>query len=197
MQTNYGNITLELYPDKAPQTVANFLRYVDSGFYENTIFHRVIPGFMIQGGGFDLDYRQKETLKPVANEAGNSLENLRGTIAMARTQDPHSATAQFFINVANNDFLNYRSPDPQGWGYCVFGRVIEGMGVADEIAKVPTGPGGPFPTDAPQGLVVIDGIKRESVKSQKSLVQPKTVPAPEQPTPTSPQQPATTAKESS
>jgi cyclophilin family peptidyl-prolyl cis-trans isomerase len=160
MQTNYGPITLELYPEKAPQTVANFLRYVDSGFYENTIFHRVIPGFMIQGGGFDLDYKQKPTRSPVPNEASNGLKNLRGTIAMARTGDPHSATAQFFVNVVDNAFLNYSASDQQGWGYCVFGKVVEGMNVVDEITTVPTGPGGPFPTDAPQGLIVIDSAKR-------------------------------------
>lgn len=184
MQTNYGNITLELYPDKAPQTVANFLRYVDSGFYENTIFHRVIPGFMIQGGGFDIDYNQKTTGVAIPNEANNGLKNLRGTLAMARTSDPHSATAQFFINLVDNDFLNYRSSDPQGWGYCVFGKVVDGMKVADEIASVPTGPGGPFPTDAPQGLVVIDEIERLAAapaprkkQAQKAQAKPESAPA--------------------
>lgn len=172
MQTNYGDITLELYPDEAPQTVANFLRYVDSGFYENTIFHRVIPGFMIQGGGFDIDYRQKPTASPVPNEANNGLKNLRGTVAMARTSDPHSATAQFFINVVDNDFLNYRSPDLQGWGYTVFGKVIDGMKAVDEIAAVPTGPGGPFPTDAPQGLVVIDEVERLTAQAPPKTEQP-------------------------
>jgi peptidyl-prolyl cis-trans isomerase B (cyclophilin B) len=197
MQTNYGDITLELYPDKAPQTVANFLRYVDTGHYRNTIFHRVIPGFMIQGGGFDIDYRQKPTSAAVPNEANNGLKNLRGTIAMARTSDPHSATSQFFINVVDNDFLNYRSSDPQGWGYCVFGKVIDGMKVADEIAAVPTGPGGPFPTDAPQGLIVIDDVARIAAqgtrKAQKTQSKPETAPAAEKKeTPAKVEIPATT-----
>lgn len=164
IQTNYGNITLELYPDKAPQTVANFLRYVDSGFYENTIFHRVIANFMIQGGGYDLDYRERPTLQPIPNEANNGLKNVRGTIAMARTSDPHSATSQFFINHKDNPFLDFTAKNPSGWGYTVFGKVVEGMNVVDEIAKVPTGPGGPFPTDAPQGLVVIDRVTRDKVQ---------------------------------
>jgi peptidyl-prolyl cis-trans isomerase B (cyclophilin B) len=171
MQTNYGNITLELYPDKAPQTVANFLRYVDTGFYEKTIFHRVIADFMIQGGGFDLDYRQKPTLEPIVNEAANGLKNNRGTLAMARTSDPHSATSQFFINLKDNAFLDFTAQNPNGWGYCVFGKVVEGMNVVDEIAKVPTGPGGPFPTDAPKALVVIDRVVRvqEPVKAAKEM----------------------------
>src|SRR5688572_24089231 len=143
IQTNHGAITLELYPDKAPQTVANFLRYVDSKHYENTVFHRVINGFMIQGGGFDLNYRQKSTLDPIPNEANNGLKNLRGTIAMARTGDPHSATSQFFINHKDNAFLDFTAQDINGWGYCVFGKVVAGMNVVDEIAKVQTGPGGP------------------------------------------------------
>ncbi|HEX5057691.1 MAG TPA: peptidylprolyl isomerase [Gammaproteobacteria bacterium] len=190
MQTNYGNITLELYPDKAPQTVANFLHYVDSGFYEKTIFHRVIPGFMIQGGGFDLDYQQKPTQNPVPNEANNGLKNARGTIAMARTSDPHSATAQFFINVVDNDFLNYRSSDPQGWGYCVYGKVIDGMKVADEIARIPTGSGGSFPTDVPQKPVVIEAVKRIATpaasspkKSKQAPAKPEATPAPAKETP--------------
>jgi peptidyl-prolyl cis-trans isomerase B (cyclophilin B) len=169
IQTNHGAITLELYPDKAPQTVANFLRYVDSRHYENTIFHRVIANFMIQGGGFDLNYQQKQTLDPIPNEADNGLKNLRGTIAMARTGDPHSATSQFFINHKDNGFLDFTAKDINGWGYCVFGKVVAGMNVVDEIAKVQTGPGGPFPTDAPQGLVVIDHVERvkEAPKAKK------------------------------
>jgi cyclophilin family peptidyl-prolyl cis-trans isomerase len=184
MQTNFGPIMLELYPDKAPQTVANFLRYVDSGFYEKVIFHRVIPGFMIQGGGLDLAYNQKPTRAPVPNEADNGLKNLRGTIAMARTGDPHSATSQFFINVVDNAFLDYQSHDFQGWGYCVFGKVIEGMNIADEIAKAATGPG-----DVPQSLIVIDSVKRvatpkKALKAEaKPQPAPAPVPAPEQTTP--------------
>jgi peptidyl-prolyl cis-trans isomerase B (cyclophilin B) len=200
IQTNHGAITLELYPDKAPQTVANFLRYVDSRHYENTIFHRVIPNFMIQGGGFGLDYQQKQTLAPVPNEADNGLKNLRGTIAMARTQDPHSATSQFFINHKDNAFLDFTAKDINGWGYCVFGKVVAGMNVVDEIAKVQTGPGGPFPTDAPQGLVVIDHVERvkEAPKAKKEVK--KEAPAKTEPasapkeSPAKPD-PATTTKE--
>jgi len=138
MTTNLGTIILEVYPDKAPKTVENFLTYVREGFYENTLFHRVIDEFMIQGGGFEPGMHQKPTHGPIQNEANNGLRNERGSIAMARTADPHSATAQFFINVTNNDFLNYSSPDPRGWGYCVFGKVIEGMHVVDRIKGVPT-----------------------------------------------------------
>jgi len=156
LQTNLGVIVLELNHDKAPKSVDNFLRYVREGHYDGTIFHRVIPNFMIQGGGFTEDYKQKPTHEPIQNEADNGLGNDRGTIAMARTGDPQSATAQFFINVADNDFLNYSSPTPQGWGYAVFGKVVEGMDVADKIVNTPTGPGGPFPKDAPRQQVVIE-----------------------------------------
>ena len=138
LETTSGDILVELYPDKAPETVANFLKYVDDGFYNNTIFHRVIPGFMIQGGGFTARMQQKDTSAPIKNEADNGLKNDRGTIAMARTMDPHSATAQFFINLVDNDFLNFQAPSGNGWGYCVFGRVTEGMDVVDKIAKVKT-----------------------------------------------------------
>ena len=151
--------TVELYPDKAPKTVDNFLRYVKDGHYRNTVFHRVIPGFMIQGGGFDKTFAQKPTRQPVENEAANGLRNDTGTIAMARTSDPHSATAQFFINVANNTFLNYTSPDPRGYGYTVFGKVIHGMDVAEKIAATPTGMRGPFPSDVPKSDIVIEDIK--------------------------------------
>ncbi len=137
METNLGTIRLELYPDKAPKTVKNFLRYVDEGYYDGTIFHRVIDGFMIQGGGLDTHFAEKPTRAPIQNEAKNGLKNLRGTIAMARTSDPHSATAQFFINVADNDFLDYPSQD--GWGYAVFGKVVKGMEVVDRIKEVTTG----------------------------------------------------------
>jgi peptidyl-prolyl cis-trans isomerase B (cyclophilin B) len=156
LQTNMGDIVLELNREKAPKTVANFLSYVKDGFYSGTIFHRVIDGFMIQGGGFTENYQKKGTKAPVENEADNGLKNDRGTVAMARTSNPHSATAQFFINVVNNDFLNYRSKTPRGWGYTVFGKVVQGMDVVDKIRKIPTGAGGPFPKDVPQAPVVIE-----------------------------------------
>ncbi|APR04886.1 peptidylprolyl isomerase [Thauera chlorobenzoica] len=155
LHTNHGVITLELDADKAPVTVANFLAYVEAGHYDNTIFHRVIDGFMIQGGGFEPGMNQKPTKEQIKNEADNGLKNDRGTIAMARTQDPHSATAQFFINVADNAFLNHRSPDPQGWGYCVFGRVSDGLDVIDSIRKVKTGSSG-FHQDVPKEDVIIE-----------------------------------------
>ena len=155
LHTNHGVITLELDAEKAPATVANFLAYVESGHYDNTIFHRVIDGFMIQGGGFEPGMTQKPTGEQIKNEADNGLKNERCTIAMARTQAPHSATAQFFINVADNEFLNYRSPDLQGWGYCVFGRVTEGLDVVDAIRKVKTGSSG-FHQDVPKEDVVIE-----------------------------------------
>lgn len=139
LKTNLGSISLELDAEKAPLTTANFLEYVNSGHYNGTIFHRVIDGFMIQGGGFEPGMSQKPTRAPVKNEADNGLKNEAYTIAMARTPDPHSASAQFFINVANNDFLNFTSPTPQGWGYCVFGKVVEGQDVVDKIKKARTG----------------------------------------------------------
>ena len=155
LHTNHGVITLELDAEKAPVTVANFLAYGEAGHYNNTIFHRVIDGFMIQGGGFEPGMNQKPTGEQIKNEADNGLKNERGTIAMARTQAPHSATAQFFINVADNDFLNHTKPDLQGWGYCVFGRVTEGMDVVDAIRKVKTGSSG-FHQDEPKDHVVIE-----------------------------------------
>ena len=139
LQTNYGVITLELDSENAPETVQNFLNYVTSGFYDNTLFHRVIDDFMIQGGGFEPGMKQKKTQPPIQNEAANGLKNDSYTIAMARTADVHSATAQFFINVTNNGFLNYKSSTPQGFGYCVFGKVIDGQDVVDKIKKVKTG----------------------------------------------------------
>lgn len=151
--TNHGQITLELDADKAPKTVENFLNYVKSGHYDGTIFHRVIDGFMIQGGGFSPDMRQKPTEDPVENEANNGLTNDRYTIAMARTSDPHSASAQFFINVNDNDFLNY--PGSDGWGYCVFGKVTSGTEVVDTIGKVETGRRSMF-SDVPTEDVVIE-----------------------------------------
>ena len=159
LKTNMGSIVIELYPDKAPKTVENFLQYVKDGQYKGTIFHRVISGFMIQGGGFTADYAQKKTRAPVQNEANNGLKNDIGTVAMARTPDPHSASAQFFINHKNNDFLNYSAPTPQGWGYCVFGKVVKGMDVVNKIAALETGPGGPFPTDVPRKPVVIEDAR--------------------------------------
>ncbi len=139
LETSLGEITLELYPDKAPATVANFLQYVREGSYDGTIFHRVINGFMIQGGGLDANLNPKPTRAPIQNEADNGLTNQPYTVAMARTSDPHSATSQFFINVADNKFLNYTGKTPQGWGYAVFGRVVQGREVVDQIKAVPTG----------------------------------------------------------
>jgi cyclophilin family peptidyl-prolyl cis-trans isomerase len=139
LNTSMGVIVLELYPERAPKTTANFLAYVDAGYYDGTIFHRVIPKFMIQGGGFTAGMRQKTTRPPIPNEADNRIQNQRGTVAMARTADPHSATSQFFINTVDNDFLNFRSKDSRGWGYAVFGRVVQGMDIVDAIAGVKTG----------------------------------------------------------
>ena len=156
LKTNFGNVTIELYPDKAPKTVENFTGYVKEGYYKGTVFHRVIPGFMIQGGGFDKSLKQKQTRQPVQNEAANGLKNEAGTVAMARTSDPHSASSQFFINVANNSFLNYSAPTTQGYGYTVFGRVTKGMDVVNKIAATPTGSGGMFPADVPREAVVIE-----------------------------------------
>jgi len=158
MQTTMGQIVLELDRSKAPKTVDNFVQYVNAGFYDGTIFHRVIDGFMIQGGGYTADYSKKPTRAPVMNEANGGLKNKRGTIAMARTSDPHSATAQFFINVVDNHRLDHRSPAPGNWGYAVFGHVVEGMDVVEKIRKVRTGPGGPLRQDVPQTLVIIEKI---------------------------------------
>jgi peptidyl-prolyl cis-trans isomerase B (cyclophilin B) len=155
LETNMGNIVLELNRAKAPISVDNFLAYVNDGHYNGTIFHRVIGNFMIQGGGFTQDFSQKPTKTPIKNEADNGLTNVRGSVAMARTPDPNSATAQFFINVVDNDFLNFTAPTSRGWGYAVFGQVVEGMDVVDKIRGIPTGSGGPFPTDVPKQAVVI------------------------------------------
>ena len=158
--TTAGKIKMELYPDAAPKTVANFLDYVKAKHYDGTQFHRVIAGFMVQGGGFTPDFKQKPTKPPIAIESEQSskagLSNVPGTVAMARTSDPNSASSQFFINVADNKFLNFRSADQQGYGYTVFGKVIEGMDVVDKIAKGPTGAGGPFPKDVPSQPVLIN-----------------------------------------
>ena len=153
--TNHGAFTLELNAEKAPKTVANFLAYVEAGHYDNTIFHRVIKNFMIQGGGFEPNMDQKSCNAPIENEAANGLKNKRGTIAMARTNDPHSATAQFFINTVDNDFLDFKAPSGQGWGYCVFGEVTEGLDVVDKIRAVATGNKG-FHQDVPKEAVVIE-----------------------------------------
>lgn len=159
LKTSMGSIVIELYPDKAPATVENFLGYVKDGHYEGTTFHRVIPGFMVQGGGFTPDFKEKPSRKPVRNEAGNGLKNTTGTLAMARTPDPHSATAQFFINVADNDFLNFRFPTAEGYGYTVFGKVVKGMDVVERIVKVQTGPGPAPHANVPVKPVIIQGAR--------------------------------------
>jgi peptidyl-prolyl cis-trans isomerase B (cyclophilin B) len=158
LETSKGDIVIELNEEKAPMTVQNFLNYVRDGFYDGTIFHRVIPSFMVQGGGFDDQMMQKMTKDPIKNEADNGLSNERGTIAMARTQDPHSATAQFFINHKDNPFLNHTAPNIQGWGYCVFGKVTEGMDVVDAIAGVKTTNRAGH-SDVPEDVVVITAAK--------------------------------------
>mgnify|MGYP000876474491 FL=1 len=155
LTTNHGVIVLDLNAEKAPKTVANFLAYVEAGHYDNTVFHRVIKNFMVQCGGFEPGMNQKPCQAPIENEAANGLKNKRGTIAMARTSDPHSATAQFFINVVDNDFLDFKSPMSQGWGYCVFGEVSEGMDVVDKIRAVKTGNKG-FHQDVPVDDVIIE-----------------------------------------
>ncbi len=159
LTTSSGDIVIELEDEKAPATVENFLTYVDSGFYDGTVFHRVIDGFMIQGGGFEPGMKQKPTREPIANEANNGLKNDAYTIAMARTADVDSATAQFFVNVSQNDFLNFSAPNPQGFGYCVFGKVVEGRDVVDQIKKTETGSKG-FHSDVPLEDVVITSAKR-------------------------------------
>ncbi len=159
LETNLGAISLELYPDKAPKTVANFTDYIRAGHYNGTVFHRVIPNFMAQGGGFTADLQQKSTNAPITNEADNGLQNVRGTIAMARTGEPHSASAQFFINVADNAFLNFTAPTRQGWGYAVFGKVTAGMDVVDAMVALPTGAAGPFGSDVPKQAVVIESAR--------------------------------------
>lgn len=158
METTKGVVVIELYPDKAPKTVENFLRYVNAGKYDGTIFHRVIKRFMNQGGGFTPDFKKVETFAPIKNEADNGLKNKRGTIAMARTGDPNSATNQFFVNTVDNTFLDHTSKSPSGWGYCVFGTVVDGMNVMDRIAKVPTGASGPFQQDVPLENIVIQKV---------------------------------------
>jgi peptidyl-prolyl cis-trans isomerase B (cyclophilin B) len=159
LKTSMGEIVLELDQEKAPNTVKNFLEYVESGHYAGTVFHRVIDGFMIQGGGYDTSLTKKPTRDPIANEADNGLKNDLGTVAMARTADVDSATSQFFINVVNNDFLNFRSKTPEGWGYAVFGKVVDGMDVVDKIKALPTGAKGMFTKDCPLEDVVIESAE--------------------------------------
>lgn len=165
IETSQGNITIELYPEKAPKTVANFIKYVEDDFYSNTIFHRVINNFMIQGGGFEKDLTEKNTRAPIENESSNGLLNELGTIAMARTSDPNSATAQFFINLTNNQFLNYTSPDPEQIGYCVFGKVTAGLDIVKKIGLMPTGSMRGF-SDVPVKPIIIRSVKviKDAVK---------------------------------
>lgn len=158
LATNLGEMVIELYPEQAPKSVDNFLEYVNAGFYTDTIFHRVIEGFMIQGGGFDLAFEQKETRTAIDNEADNQIKNDKFTVAMARTNAPHSATSQFFINTADNDFLNFREKNAAGWGYTVFGKIIEGERIAEWISKAPTGAAGPFRSDVPLTPIVIEEV---------------------------------------
>ena len=161
LKTNFGDIVIELFEKEAPVTVKNFLDYVNSGFYKETLFHRVIPGFMIQGGGMDRSFNQKATASPIKNEAANQLSNKRGTIAMARTSVVDSATSQFFINLVDNDFLDFRAPTPQHYGYCVFGKVVTGMDIVDKIAGVATGRRG-MHADVPQeDVVILDAVAGE------------------------------------
>jgi len=156
VETSKGTMVFELYPEKAPKTVANFLDYVNAGSYDGTIFHRVIKNFMNQGGGFTADYKKVETRDPIQNEADNGLKNLKYTIAMARTSEPHSATNQFFINTADNAFLDHSGKSMRGWGYTVFGKVVEGENIAGAISRVATGSGGPFTTDVPVTPIIIE-----------------------------------------
>ncbi len=183
IKTNQGNITAELYSDKAPKTVENFLSYVNSGFYKNTIFHRVIDGFMVQGGGFTVDFKQKPTEAPIDIESDNGLKNQRGTLAMARTSDPNSATSQFFINTADNSFLDYKSPTPSGWGYAVFGKVTDGMDVVDKISKVKTGAFAGH-GDVPLDPVIILSIEEVNPSTQTETKSTTTTPTSTTGTPT-------------
>ncbi|WP_294482472.1 peptidylprolyl isomerase [uncultured Victivallis sp.] len=159
LKTSKGDIKIKLFEEEAPITTKNFLDYIDSGFYKGTIFHRVIPGFMVQGGGFSTDFVQKPTNDPITNEADNQLSNRRGTIAMARTNVVDSATSQFFINLVDNDFLDFKAPTPQHFGYCVFGEVVEGMDVVDAIAAVPTGSRGMHRDVPTENVVILDVIR--------------------------------------
>ncbi len=169
LETTEGNIVLELDITRAPLSVLNFMNYVRDGFYDGTIFHRVIKDFMIQGGGFTPELERKQTKAPILNEADNGLKNVRGSIAMARTQDPHSATAQFFINTVDNPFLNHSSKTPRGWGYAVFGRVVKGMNVVDKIRNQRTGPNGPFRSDVPLKMML---IQKATIIGEKKAATP-------------------------
>ncbi len=159
LSTNMGDIVLEIDHSNAPNSAKNFIEYVEAGHYNGIIFHRVINGFMIQGGGFDKDYKERDTREEIPNEADNGLKNDRGTLAMARTSRPHSAGSQFFINLKDNDFLNHTKKSSRGWGYAVFGKVVEGMDIVDKIANTPTGRGGPFGKDAPLAQVIIESAE--------------------------------------
>ena len=159
LKTSKGDIKIKLFEEEAPITTKNFLDYIDSGFYKGTIFHRVIPGFMVQGGGFSTDFVQKPTNDPITNEADNQLSNRRGTLAMARTNVVDSATSQFFINLVDNDFLDFKAPTPQHFGYCVFGEVVEGMDVVDAIAAVPTGSRGMHRDVPTENVVILDAVR--------------------------------------
>lgn len=161
VETDLGDIEIELFDEKAPKSVANFLQYVEAKHYEGTIFHRVIPGFMAQGGGYDEKLEKKPVKDPVENEADNGLKNERGTVAMARTSEPNSATAQFFVNVKDNGFLDHTGKNATGWGYAVFGKVTSGMDVVDKIVSVKTGAKGPFSKDAPEENIKIKGVKKK------------------------------------
>ncbi len=172
IQTSEGLMVVELEHERAPVTVENFIGYVEDGFYDGTIFHRVIDGFMIQGGGFTADYQRKQTRRPIVNEANNGLSNRRYTISMARTNAPHSATSQFFINGEDNYNLDHTSATARGWGYTVFGRVIDGQDVVDQISQTPTGPGGPFSRDAPRTRIVIESATLLKPEAEEAADQP-------------------------
>lgn len=176
IKTNFGEMIVELYPEKAPRTVENFLHYVQDGFYKGTIFHRVINNFMIQGGGLTEDFEQKETLAPIPNEADNGLRNEAGALSMARTSDPNSATTQFFINLDSNKHLDFYKPESYYYGYCVFGKVVKGLEVAKKIGTLPTAAGGPFVSDVPQEKVVIEDVTpiEPQAQAQKPADQPST-----------------------
>ena len=174
MTTNFGVIEIEMFPNEAPKTTANFMQYVDEGFFDGLIFHRVIPGFMIQGGGFEPAMKQKANRSPIENEADNGLKNERGTLSMARTNDPHSATSQFFINLKDNDFLDHSAKNANGWGYAVFAKVVSGMDVVDEIAQTPTGNAGGH-GDVPLEDAVIEKVEKIEEREQGRCPHRKTV----------------------
>lgn len=170
MRTNQGEVVFELYPDKAPKTVANFLHYVTSGHYNGTVFHRTIEKFIIQGGGFTPELQYKPTLDPIPNEAANGLRNERGSLAMARSYEPNSATSQFFINLDDNKYLNFHRPEPDYYGYCVFGKVIQGLDIAKKIGALPTSTGGPFDADVPVQPVIIEEMAMAELPASEAQV---------------------------